>query len=169
MGGNIVLNHVVLRNYPIDALIVTSPWLKLYHEPPSLKLYMVSLLNRVYPSLTARLPFSAEDISHDPDKVREYRSDPLNHNKISLRLFTEMYNGGYNSLRNVYKINSPFLIMHGTADTITSHKASEKFVLNTSKRTRLKLWEGQFHELHNEFNKLEVFDYIVHWLKEYKL
>jgi alpha-beta hydrolase superfamily lysophospholipase len=58
--------------------------------------------------------------------------------------------------------------MHGTGDQITSHKASEEFVMNTSSRTHLKLWEDAFHELHHEPIREEVFDYIIKWLKEHK-
>jgi alpha-beta hydrolase superfamily lysophospholipase len=56
--------------------------------------------------------------------------------------------------------------MHGTADNITSHRASEQFVMNTSDRTRLKLWEGAYHELHHELQREEVFAYIIDWLNE---
>lgn len=169
MGGNLALNHVIMRNYPLDALIVTSPWLRLTRPPSDPVLVMAGILNRVIPSLQIPNGLNPDDISHDPEVVRHYTKDPLNHNRISLKLFFELYNGGYHALRNVYKINCPFLIMHGTGDNITSHKASETYVLNTNNRTHLKLWEGQYHELHNELIYKDVFQYIINWLSGYKL
>lgn len=169
MGGNLVLNHIILRNHPVAAVIVTSPWLKLKQEPSKALISIVFFLKRFFPSLTIPNGLNAEDISHDPEVVKNYTSDPLNHNKISLKLFSEIYKSGYFALRNVYKINSPFLLMHGTADKITSPQASENYVMNTSERTHLKLWEGQYHELHNELIYKEVFEYIINWLKTHNL
>lgn len=169
MGGNLVLNHVIRRNHPMAALIVTSPWLKLTNPPADVLVSIVSFLKKIFPSFTIPNGLNADDISHDPEVARNYVSDPLNHNKISLRLFYEVYQSGLYALSNVYKINYPFLLMHGTADNICSPKASEASVQNTTKRTRLKLWEGQYHELQNELIYKEVFNYVIEWLAEYKI
>ena len=169
MGGNLVLNHVITRNPRLDALIVTSPWLRLYKDPSYAVIVLASLMKRFYPSLSIKTPIKPDQLSHNPEVSSLYSGDPLVHNRISLRLFFDLYNAGLYALRNVYKINHPFLIMHGTADTITSAKASEKYVLNTGRQTRLKLWEGLYHELHNEQISDEVFGYIINWLKEYNL
>ncbi len=169
MGGNLVLNHIIRRNRPVEGVIVTSPWLKLYNEPSAIVLKITEYLKKILPSLTISNQLKAEQIAHDPEVVRNYENDPLNHDRISLKMFHEIYQAGYHALRNVYKINYPFLIMHGTNDTITSPKASEDYVLNTSRRTHLKLWPNQFHELHNEFIKEEVHSYIIKWLEEHKI
>jgi len=169
MGGNLVLNHIIKRNRPVDAVIATSPWLKLHNEPSPLILKITAILKNIFPALTISNQLKAEQISHDPEVVRNYEHDPLNHDRISLKMFHELYEGGYHALRNVYKINYPFLIMHGTGDTIASAKASEDYVQNTSNRTHLKLWVNQFHELHNEFIKEDVHSYITDWLKEQKI
>ncbi len=169
MGGTLVLNHIIRRNRPVDAVIVTSPWLKLYNEPSPIILAITKFLKKILPALTISNQLKPEQISHDPEIVRDYERDPLNHDRISLKMFHEIYQAGYHALRNVYKINSPFLIMHGTADTITSPKASADYVLNTNKRTSLKLWQNQYHELQNEFIKAEVHAHIITWLEEHKI
>ncbi len=169
MGGSLVLNHVIRRNHPLSALIVTSPWLRLTREPPWGTVVLASLMNKIYPSFTVKSTIKPDQLSHDPEFSSRYTTDPLVHNKISVRLFFELHEAGKFALRNVYKINYPFLLMHGTADTITSPRASENYVMNTSKKTRLKLWEGQYHELHNELVADEVFRYIIDWLRENNL
>jgi acylglycerol lipase len=169
MGGTLALNYVILRNRPIDALIVTSPWLKLVNEPSGMLLAITNFIRKFLPSLTISNGLKAEQISRDPEIVKNYASDPLVHDRISLKMFHEIYTAGYFAFRNIYKINYPFLLMHGTADSIVSPRASEDYVRNTSKRTRLKLWENQYHELHNELIRQDVFEYIITWLSEYKL
>ena len=59
--------------------------------------------------------------------------------------------------------------MHGSGDQITSHNASENFVANTSDRTQLKIWEGLRHELHNEFEYREIFEYLFSWITKLKI
>jgi alpha-beta hydrolase superfamily lysophospholipase len=147
----------------------------LFARPPgsnyitNLLLKLTGLLKKALPALAISNQLKAEQISHDPEIVRDYERDPLNHDRITLKMFHEIYQAGYHALRNVYKINSPFLIMHGSGDTITSPKASAEYVMNTGKRTRLKIWENQYHELHNEFIKEEVHAYIISWLEEQKI
>ncbi len=169
MGGNLVLNHVICRNHPVDALIASSPWLKLPKEPPGPVLAIASIASRFFPKLTLKSNLDLNNRSHDPEVEKEFQKDPLNFKKISFRLFNEMYKAGYHASRNVYKINYPFLLMHGTEDKITSHRASENYVMNTSSKTKLKLWEGQYHELHNELIYKEIFDFIIDWLKDQKI
>jgi alpha-beta hydrolase superfamily lysophospholipase len=153
LGGNIAINYVISETFTADALIVTSPWLKLVAPPSKLLFFMINFLDKVLPGLTFSNRLNADDISRDEQAVEAYRQDPLVHDQISAGLFKSAYEGGLHALRNVYKINCPFLIMHGNADKITSHKSSENFVMNTSDRTHLKIWEGAYHELHNEPEK----------------
>lgn len=169
MGGNIAINYVISETRTADALIASSPWLKLTNEPPKFLAKIVHFLVPIAPGLAISNGLDHNDISSDKEECVKYTNDPLVHGKISLGLVSSIFDSGLNALRNVYKINCPFLLMHGTADNICSPKASEEYVMNTSDRTRLKLWEGAFHELHNEPNRDEVFDYIDSWLNEIKI
>ena len=57
--------------------------------------------------------------------------------------------------------------MHGTADKLTSPEGSKEFAASAPKDlVTLKLWEGFYHELHNEpeSDRNEVFAYITNWL-----
>jgi len=169
MGGNIAINYVISTTKTVDALIATSPWLKLTNPPSKALVKILKPLVKIAPGLTISNGLDPKDISRVKNETDKYDKDPLVHGKISIGLFSTIEEAGLNALRNVYKINCPFLLMHGTADNITSHKTSEEYVMNTSNRTRLKLWEGAYHELHHEEQHNEVFDYIIQWLKENKL
>ena len=57
----------------------------------------------------------------------------------------------------------PLLLMHGTADRITSYQASQEFASKAPNCT-LKLWEGLYHETHNEPEKDAVVAFIVAWI-----
>jgi len=167
LGGNLAINYV-MRNTTrkFAALIVTSPWLKLARKPPKIQILAAKIIDRIFPSLTQSNGLSPKHLTHDEHVVKTYKDDPLVHNRISVHLFLEVNNAAKFALKSIYKINIPFLLMHGSKDKITSHLASQIFVENTSKKTTFKLWEGMFHELHNETENDKVFRFIHHWLEE---
>jgi acylglycerol lipase len=164
MGGNIVLNFYMKRKPDLKALIVTSPWIKLAKRPSNLVLNLARVLKKVYPSMQFKTTIKSADITHDTDLIKTYSNDPLIHSKISVSLFVEAFYAGKKLMGLGYKIHHPLLLMHGSADKITSCKGSEHFARNTGNYLTLKIWDGLYHELHNEPNKQEVFDFIIQWL-----
>ena len=54
-------------------------------------------------------------------------------------------------------------LAHGTADSIIDYKGTETFANNTTNAS-LKLYEGGYHELHNDLCKEELFQDIIDWL-----
>jgi acylglycerol lipase len=62
-------------------------------------------------------------------------------------------------------ITMPVLIVHGTADQATKPSGSQRFYdLAGSTDKTLKLYEGHFHDLLNDFDKEVVMTDIQHWL-----
>jgi alpha-beta hydrolase superfamily lysophospholipase len=165
LGGNLVLNYYIEKKPVITGIIISSPWLKLSSPPYIFKLVVAKLIKYVFPSFTVNDGLIPQKISRDPEVVRKYINDKLVHGKISLRLFFDTSLHGKKVISKSYQFNQPVLLMHGTSDDITSCKGSSIFVRNTGIYTTFKKWDGCFHELHNEPNKLEIFEYIIGWLK----
>lgn len=165
MGANLVLNHTIQDMTTADALIVTSPWLELGNPPSPFKILSASVLAGLLPGLTVRNGLRAEDLSHDLRIVHLYKNDPLVHNRIGLKLFSQLYESGIRASMSIYKINVPMLVMHGESDQITSCKASRNFVRNASSKTTYREFEGGYHELHNDLDNELVFDTIKSWLE----
>jgi alpha-beta hydrolase superfamily lysophospholipase len=55
--------------------------------------------------------------------------------------------------------------MHGSDDTSTSPLASAEFASKTT-MADLKIWEGGYHELHNETFREDVFNCIIEWIEK---
>jgi alpha-beta hydrolase superfamily lysophospholipase len=163
LGGGIVLNYLLKKNPRIRGAIVTSPWLKLSFEPPESKVLFASILKNILPGLVQPSGLNASHISHDPEVVAKYKADPLIHNKISVSLFDEAMKAAKYSLENAAELKVPLLLLHGSDDQITSPEGSREFAAKSS-RTTLKIWEGGYHELHNEPFKDEVFKFIIKWI-----
>lgn len=163
MGGNIAINFALKQSVHINLLIATSPWIELKNEPSKLMKGIVSILNRVAPALQLKAPLNAEGICHVKEEVKNYKTDPLNHGKITPRLLTEISNAGNYALKHISEFNKPFLLLHGDADPITSYKASVE-LLSKCKTCSFVPFSDMYHELHNETVKSEVFNVIKQWL-----
>ena len=165
MGGNIVLNYGMdNKSKELTGLIVSSPLLKLAFDPPKWKTSLGRIMQKIIPSFSIPSDIDPMELSHDPEIGKAYFEDPLNHGKISARLFHILMEGSDRAFREIKSINIPVLLMHGNEDRLTSHEASISLgKLNPLIETRI--WQGMRHELHNERGNEEVLKHTHDWLK----
>jgi len=163
LGGGIVLNYLLRKNPRIKGAIVTSPWLRLSFEPPRGKVILASLLKNLVPGLVQPSGLNVSHISHDEIVVKNYKADPLVHDRISLSLFDGSMKAAKYSLEHASELKIPTLIIHGSEDLITSPEGSREFAEKSGKVV-LRILEGGYHELHNEPFKDEVFRIILNWI-----
>ena len=93
--------------------------------------------------------------------------DPLVHDKSSLGLAKAGFSAIDVCFARAKELTPPLLIMHGKADRGTYASGSVEFAKlagATNKDVTLKLWEGMYHELHNEPEQAEVFKVMIEWL-----
>jgi len=163
LGGGIVLDYLIRRDPAVKGAVVTSPYLKLAFEPPKYKLLLASVMESIFPSLIQPSGLVVEHISQDGEVVSLYKSDPLVHGKISVALFNSATNAATHSLTHAENLRIPLLLLHGSDDKLTSPDGSREFASKCSHVT-LKMWEGGYHELHNEPFKDDVFVFITDWM-----
>jgi alpha-beta hydrolase superfamily lysophospholipase len=171
MGGNIVTNFLLQRQPKnIKAAVITGPLFKLGFEPPAIKVFLAKLMVNIYPKFTEKSNLDAEAISRDKNEVRKYKEHPLTLNEITAGMFLGFYKAAQYALEHANDLRVPMLVMHGTADRLTSYKGSEEFAQKHQRGcVTLKLWEGFYHELHNEpeEDRKKVLHYIVSWLNNF--
>lgn len=171
LGGNLVLNYALrsdpgLRSQPaVTGVIATSPALRLATPPPALQVALVRAINKVYGGLRIPNGLDLEGLARDPEVIRAYTKDPLVHNQVSVRLALGMFESGEWALAHAAGFPLPLLLVHGTQDKLTSAKASEEFAAQVpGGRCTLKLWEGFYHETHNEPEQAQVLQFMIDWL-----
>jgi alpha-beta hydrolase superfamily lysophospholipase len=163
LGGGIVLDYLTRKNPKVKGAIVTSPWLRLSFEPEKSKIKLARMLKNIVPALTQPSGLIMEHISHDKEVVQKYKSDPLVHGKISVSLIHSAFSAGANALKDASQLKTSLLLMHGSDDQICSPDGSREFASKT-KLAELKIWDGGYHELHNDFYRDELFSYIISWI-----
>jgi alpha-beta hydrolase superfamily lysophospholipase len=169
LGGGLVLNYALRRAPQIAGVISTSPWVRLSFAPSTVLLTTMRIMDRVMPAFAQNNGLSTKDLSHDPEVVRAYESDPLVHDRISARVGLSMLNAGESALAHAaeWPATLPLLLVHGTADRITSATATQEFAAKVPGDCTLKLWEGFYHETHNEPEKAEVLAFMIDWLQKH--
>ena len=166
MGGNIAINYAISREANCEALIASSPWLRLTFRVSPMALAFGKFMNGFFPRVRfKRKGTNAERLSHDPDHWSDVRADPLNHKMVTGRYFWIIHKQGEYAMKNADKIHLPFLLMHGGADQVTSPEASEELAAGCSGKVLYKRWDGLYHELHWEFEYKEVAIFVIDWLE----
>jgi alpha-beta hydrolase superfamily lysophospholipase len=165
LGGGIVLDYMLRKKPSVRGAVITSPWLKLAFEPSKLKAIMAMTVRSVLPGLVQPSGLETIYLSHNQSVVDAYKSDPLNHDRISVGLFTGAMISARYSLDHAGELGIPTLIVHGSDDMICSPEGSRQFCSNSPK-CELRIFEGGYHELHNEAFNDEVFNHIMGWIRK---
>ncbi|EOY21509.1 Alpha/beta-Hydrolases superfamily protein isoform 3 [Theobroma cacao] len=105
-------------------------------------------------------------VSRDAEALLAKYSDPLVYTG-SIRVRT-----GYEILRitsylqqNMNRLSVPFLVLHGTDDTVTDPQASQKLYEEASSTDKtIKLFEGLLHDLLFEPERETIMNDIIQWL-----
>jgi alpha-beta hydrolase superfamily lysophospholipase len=165
MGGNVVLNYVFRR--PIDVLtgvIVSGPWVRLAFEAPGWKVALGRLLGGLWPELSLSTELDVKKLSRDPQVVAAYKADPLTHDRMSASAGVALIDAA--AWLNTYsgKVSRPLLMMHGGADGLTSASATRELAERLSGQVMHHEWKGLYHEIHNEPEQQEVFQFVLDWV-----
>lgn len=167
LGGNIVTNYTLKKNTnELAGVIISSPWLSLAFEPPAFQIKLARIISGILPSLTQPNGLDVKHLTNDAAVNQAYQDDPLIHDKISTKLFTEAYREGLWTLENTHKNKIPLLIYHGTEDRITSPEASKQFAEKIGEQATYHQWKGIKHEPHNDIDQEEVLKMISNWVSE---
>lgn len=165
MGGNLAMNYVIQRKPQIKGAVFTSPWLTLTKEVNFVAKGAASILQHIIPNFTMESGLDTKYISTSEEEVKKYVDDPLNHGRISMRLFYHITKSGIWAMLNADKIEIPALFMHGSADQITSPKATRLAATANTRLFDFVEWPDRYHELHNESIRPELAAKVMEWFK----
>lgn len=165
MGGCLALLASLRRRPPIAGLIATSPALRAGFDPPAWKLAMGRVLDRVAPGLTLGNELDATELSSDPSVAEAYLSDPLVHDRISVRWFNEWRRAADELFARSAELPGPILLLHGERDKLTSPAATAELARRLGDRATFRLWPGMRHELHHEVCKEAFLASLRDWIE----
>jgi len=166
LGGNLVINFGIRNHFNLRGAIVTSPALQIITPQPKLKVALTKFLAKKLPRFTMKNGLERNALSRNAAIVKAYQDDVYVHDKVSVRMSLDLLESGLNALDNAEQWNAPLLLMHGTADRITSWKASKEFAHKAGEAVELIPWENYYHELHNDLGSEIVIKKMIEWLDQ---
>lgn len=169
MGGNVLTMFLIQRKPAIQGAILSAPWYRLAFDPPALQLFLAKLMMNIYPAFSNESKLDVSTISKDPIEVQKYLDDPLISSSITPAFFLPAFKNGLWAIQHAQEIKIPVLLYHGTADRLISPEGSKEFKKNGGDNIELKLWEGVYHEGHNDLEKLEIMGYMTNWIDHHLL
>ena len=167
MGGQIALNFAVRDAPDAAGLAITSPWLRLAFEPPRWKRALAGVAARVWPALAQDTDVGPEVLSRDLAFLQGMPDGRLVHQRMSARMYAGVTEGAVRGGGVGGGLEYPILLIHGTADGVTSAGATEEFfnALRSGDK-RLMLVRGGLHETHNDLCREEVMEGVLGWVGE---
>ncbi len=166
LGGSIVLNYALRRPNNLAGVISTDPSLGLAYEPPKFKLFVGKLMETLLPTFSMKSELDVNALARDAAIVKAYQDDVLVHDKISAKLAMALLDSGNFAMDHAADWDIPLLLMHGAEDRISGYQFSEQFSQKADGKVTFRLWDGYYHEIHNDIGKELVIAAMIAWLNE---
>ncbi len=165
MGGQVLLRYLIRRNPSLTGAIVSAPHIRLPFTPNPWQVRLGKLMRRLKPDFTQPNPLELSQLSRDGRVGEQYTQDPLTHRLLSAQTGIDLLDNA--AVLDAYAagIKIPTLLMHGSADGITSADGSRAFYERNATGLTYKVWPGFYHELHNEPEWREVCQYVLDWMQ----
>jgi alpha-beta hydrolase superfamily lysophospholipase len=106
--------------------------------------------------------------SHDPRIKEEYLKDELNCIKLESKLLFELIKAGQDTFSRPLRSRAQNFISIGECDQVVNFNDAKEYFTNIDKSFKLTIFEGAFHEIHNEIEKYRkpYFEYLKNNMNE---
>lgn len=164
LGGLLTLAFTLKVRPNVKGVVVTAPGLRSALQEQKAKMMLAKVLGSIAPAITLPSGLDPKTLSHDPQVVEAYVNDPLVHDKTSTGFGKAALGAIDFVFENAAKFPVPLLVMYGSEDKLTYPSGGQDFVKLISGDVMFKLWDGMYHEIHNEPEKAQVLKFIIDWL-----
>lgn len=162
-GGVVSCIYTLEHQSKINGLICES----FAHQVPApdFALAVLKGLSHIAPHAHV-LKLKNEDFSRDQNVVEMLNSDPLIAHEVQpTKTVAEMVRADERLKKEFPQITLPVLILHGTEDKVTKPSGSRFFYDTAGSADKtLKLYDGHYHDLLNDFGREEVMADIIGWI-----
>lgn len=164
LGAILALVYALKRSPHVKGVISSGVGLRTALEEQKLKVALVKTGGRWLSGLSLPSGLKVSGLSRDPRVVEDYVADPLVHNRTTLGLGWCALEAIDYALAHGGEFNIPLLVMHGASDPLAYARGSLEFAEKVHYDRTVKLWDGLYHEIHNEPEKEEVLGYLAKWM-----
>jgi acylglycerol lipase len=164
LGGFLILNYATYHKHTLKGVIATGAGLRSPVLEQKVKITLSKVMGGLLPTVTIPTGLDVDSLSRNPEVVRAYKEDPLVHDKATLSAARVSIEAVDHAFAHAAEFPTPLLMMHGAADRVTYPHGSQEFADLVPKNCTLKIWDGLYHEIHNEPEQVEVFKFMIDWM-----
>lgn len=164
MGGLVSVHAMAAHGGDFAGLALSGPLLGIHGLIPEWRAALGRFASALVPWASISNELDPEDISRDSAVVAAYRADPLVHDRVSARFFTEMTAALERAHEIAPSLGLPLLLMHGSADQMTDPEGSRRFADAYGGDVELEILDGFYHEVFNELDPSVALGLLMRWL-----
>jgi acylglycerol lipase len=167
LGSIIVCNYVLRKKPQLNGVVISALVNRTPLRQQKGKIFLANIVGTIVPRLSMASGLDPNTISRDPEIVSIYTHDPLVHSKTSAGFGKSLFEAIDWADQHASEWTLPVLFMHGEKDQLGYVEGAREFASKIKGDCTLKIWPGLFHEVHNEPEKEEVFEYLRNWLDQH--
>ena len=169
MGGLILIRY--LQEFPgivASGAVLSAPLLGLAVEAPRWKTQLGRLLTHIIPALPLGTGLDPKYLSHDAEIVAEYERDPMVHDRITPRLFSEINTAIAEAQSKIRRLAAPTLLLVPSRDQIVRPDLVQRFAMELAKfrEVSVKTYPDLYHEALNETTRSRVVADVLGWIEQ---
>lgn len=165
LGATMVISYLLRNKSRPELAIATSPWLELKKTHNKWLSLIIKTANIILPYSTFKTGLHSADFSNSDGFAEKREKDPLIHNRISIRLFTEVQKEAGWIGNHFGEIKTPLLLMQGRNDRVMRYNAARDLKEKVPGQVNYREWKFAGHQLHNSERSTEVMEYLLDWIK----
>lgn len=168
MGGLIVTRYLEEYDAGLVGGVIMSPWLATAMDTPRWKVTLATTLSRILPAFPFRTGINTDLLSHDDAEVQQYREDPLVHDHITPRFFTETSIAMGLALQRSERLHVPLLFLLSGDDGLVDTDKAVGFARSLQAGdVTVRVIPDAYHELLHEPERAARYAEIREWITKH--
>jgi alpha-beta hydrolase superfamily lysophospholipase len=166
LGGIVVASAMVRGAIAPQRFVLCNPAFRPALTAPAWKRKLGRAASGVWPALSMSNEVDPALLSRDAAEVAAYREDPLVHDRISSRMFTEWMAASEEALERAGEITAPLFLVLSDGDRIVDPGGGREFAERVGGGRTVRGYRGRYHEPFNDLGSEEVFADLAVWLDQ---
>lgn len=163
-GGFVVLRYLETSPPHLAGAIALTPYVDLFVPAARWKVSMARLIVDLLPRLPIPTGLAYDDISKDQDVVRRFHDDPMCHQVMTPRAYTEAIANLELLTAERDRIHTPLFLALAGEDRIVSTPAAESFAHTVGGDVTVRNYPGMYHNILHEPDVERVYADLGPWL-----
>lgn len=158
MGSLVQLKTIILNPaLEPDAMVLSSPLVGLGVTVPPIKKFGAEWLKKLAPTVTMWNEVRNQDLTRDPDVIREFEQDPFRHARICAGVYLGFLESFPIVQKEAAQIHCPTLMQGTNKDPIISTPEALRLFENLGSSDKvLKIYDNAKHEIYNDIVREQV-------------